>query len=148
MICRMRAKARCPEDLRLVFQHSLADAYELSRVLLARAGFDGTLQLLTSGWERSLGYQRGEFEGRTLGQLMGSSRRSTAAAVAAILDEHNTAPVELRMRCRDGLAKGLRLHRHYDAQERLMYIVAEEVAAGPAEGAGLGEQRRVAGRTG
>jgi PAS domain-containing protein len=144
----MRAKTRCPEDLRLVFHHSLTDAYELSKVLLARAGFDGTLQLLTSGWERALGYQRGEFEGRTLRQLMGSDRRSTAAAVAAILDERNMAPVELRMRCRDGLAKALRLHRHYDAQERLMYIVAEEVAAGAAQGARLGEERRVAGRTG
>lgn len=130
----MRAKAICPEDLRLVFHHSLSDSYELSKVLLARAGFDGTLQLLTSGWERALGYPRGEFDGRTLQQLMlWSNGRSTAAAVAAILDEHDMAPVDLRMRCRDGLAKGLRLHRHYDPQERLMYIVAEEIAAGAAE---------------
>ncbi len=42
---------------------------------------------------QQLGYQRGEFEGRTLRELMRSSRRSTAAAVAAILDQHNTAPV-------------------------------------------------------
>jgi hypothetical protein len=52
------------------------------------------------------------------------------------------------MRYRDGLAKGLRLHRHYDAQERLMYIVAEEIAAGPARGIRRGEERRIAGRTG
>ena len=55
----VRAKASCPEDLRRVLQHSLADAYEISRVLLARAGLDGTLQRLTSGWERSLGPAQG-----------------------------------------------------------------------------------------
>jgi PAS domain-containing protein len=144
----MRAKASCPEDLMVVFDHTLSDGYEFSKVLLARAGFDGTLQLLTSGWEQALGYRRGEFEGRTLQQLMWSNRRSTAAAVAAILDERDTAPVELRMRCRDGKAKAFRLHRHYDAQERLMYMVAEEIAARPAEGIRRGEERRIAGRTG
>lgn len=143
----MRAKVSCPEDLRLVFNHSLSDGYELSKVLLARAGFDGALQLLTSGWERSLGYQRGEFDSRTLLQLMWSNRRSTAAAVAAILDEFDMAPVDVRLRCRDGSTKGFRLHRQYDPRQRLMYIVAEEIAADPAGVTRRGEERRSAART-
>ena len=131
-----------------MLHQSHADSYELSNVLLARAGFDGTLELMTSGWERALGYARQEFDGRTLLQLMWSNRRSAEAAVAAILDKRDMAPVEVRVRCRDGLAKGFRLHRHYDRLERLMYIVAEELAA---ELPGLmrdGGERRCAGRTG
>ena len=35
-------------------------------------------------------------------------------------------PVDLRLRCRDGLGKCFRLHRNYDMHEHMMYIVAEE----------------------
>lgn len=113
-------------DFRVVLHDNLSDSYELSKVLLARAGFDGTLQLLTSGWERVLGYGREEFNGKTLFHLMWSNPHRAAAAVAAILDNLNMGPVDLRMRCRDGLGKCFRLHRRYDEHERIMYIVAEE----------------------
>jgi len=144
----MGTAAKCPPDFRLVLHSSLRDSYEMSQVLLARAGFDGTLQLLTSGWERMLGYRRGEFDGRTLLQLMWSNQRSTAAAVAAILDELDMAPVDVRIRCRDGLAKGFRLHRRYDEPERLMYIVAEEIAPGAPAAIRGSEERRFAARAG
>jgi PAS domain S-box-containing protein len=124
----MNKAASCPSDFRLVFHHSLSDSYEMSKVLLATASFDGALQLLTSGWERVLGYGREELEGKTLGTLLWSDRRAAAAAVAAILDTLNTGPVELRMRCRNGRAKCLRLNRLYDKREHMVYIVAEEVA--------------------
>jgi len=143
----MRAAAHCPRDFRLVLHHSHSDRYELSKVLLARAGFDGTLELMTSGWERVLGYRREEFDGRTLLHLMWSNRSSAEVAVAAILNELDMAPVDVRIRSRDGLAKAFRLHRHYDRQERLMYIVAEEVAANPPGAMREGEERRIAGRS-
>jgi hypothetical protein len=126
---RMGMAANCPPDFRLVLHHSLSDSYELSQVLLAKAGFDGTLQLLTSCWERALGYPREELNRRTLLQLMWSDRRNAAAAVAAILDDLDMAPVNVRMRCKNGLAKGFRLHRHHDRHESMMYILAEETAA-------------------
>lgn len=135
----MSVASRCPIDFRLVLHDSLSDSYELSKVLLAKAGFDGTLQLLTSGWERALGYARSEFKGKTLFHLMWSSHRNAAAAVAAILDELNPSPVDLRLRCRDGRGKCLRLHRLYDKHERVMYIVAEET---PAKPAGVAEAQR------
>jgi PAS domain S-box-containing protein len=116
----------CPIDFRLVLHDNLSDGYELSRVLLAKAGFDGTLQLLTPAWERVLGYGREEFKGKTLFQLMWSNQRSAAAAVAAILDELNTGPVDLRVRCRNGRGMCLTLHRLYDKDEHMIYIVAEE----------------------
>ena len=135
-----------PLDLRLVLHDTLSDSYESSKVLLAKAGFDGTLQLLTSAWERVLGYGREEFKGKTLFDFMWSNARSAAAAAAAIMDELNMAPVGLRLRCKNGSGKSLTLHRLYDNDERTMYIVAEEP---PAErvGARLGvicarEERR------
>jgi len=141
----MSAAPRCPNDFVLVFHHSLSDSFELSQVLLATADFDGKLQLLTSGWERVLGYGREELEGKALLELMWSDRRGAAAAVAAILEISHARDVELRMRCRSGLGKGFRLHRHYDAREQLMYLVAEETprkrTARPE-----GEERRAATR--
>ena len=113
----MRSGSRLPTDFSLVFHDSLSDSYELSSVLLATADFDGTLQLLTSGWERMLGYGRQEIEGKTLLDLLWSDHRSAAAAVAAILERVAMGPVELRIRCRNGQGKRLRLHRRFDQQE-------------------------------
>ena len=124
----MTKATRCPIDFRLVFHDSPSDAYEMSQVLLATADFEGTLQLLTSGWERVLGYSREELKGKTLVHLVWSDRRAAAAAVAAILDTLSMAPVDLRLRCRNGRGKCLRLNRLYDKREHMIYIVAEEVA--------------------
>ena len=124
----MSQAARCPIDFRLVFHDSLSDSYEMSQVLLATADFDGTLQLLTSGWERVLGYGRKELTDTTLVHLMWSDRRAAAAAVAAVLDRTDGRAVDLRVRSRNGQAKCLRLNRLYDKREHLMHIVAEEVA--------------------
>lgn len=122
----MNATSSGPSDFTLAFHHTLSDSYELSKVLLATADFDGTLQLLTSGWERVLGYGREELKGKTLGTLMGSDWRGAAAVTAAILDRLNMRPVGLTMRCRNGVRKCFRLHRRYDKDERMMYLVAEE----------------------
>ena len=119
-----------PIDLRLVVHDTLSDSYESSTVLLAKAGFDGTLQLLTSAWEQVLGYGREEFKDKTLFHFMWSNQRSAAAASAAIMDELNMGSIDLRLRCRDGRGKCLTLHRLYDKDEHMMYIVAEEAPEG------------------
>ena len=115
-----------PGNFTLVLRDNLSDSYELSQVLLAVAAFDGTLQLLTSGWERMLGYGREELRSKTFQQLLECGECDVAAAVAAILDRGDARPVQLRMRHRNGLTKAFRLHRRYDADEQLMYLVAEE----------------------
>jgi hypothetical protein len=122
----MSTAASNPRDLSLVLRDNLSDSYEASQVLLASAGFDGKLQLLTSGWERVLGYGREELRGKSLLQLL-AGNTSAAAAIAAILDILNLAPVELKMRCGNGLCKDFRLHRHYDRDEHVMYVLADEV---------------------
>jgi hypothetical protein len=117
-----------PDDLTLSMRVNPGDTYEWSRVLLARAHFDGTLELLTAAWERALGYGRHELAGKTLCQLLAPGEPA-AAAVAAIPDERNIDAVDLSMRCRDGREKRLRLHRRLDAYERTVFIVAEDPRA-------------------
>lgn len=117
-----------PEDFTLAVRVSPGDTYEWSKVLLARAHFNGTLELLTAAWELVLGYGRHEFEGKTLSQLMGSNRRDAADVVVAILDERNMDPVDLTLRSRGGEAKRLRLHRRLDAYTRKVFILAEETS--------------------
>ena len=135
-----------PTELRLIVHDSLSDSYELSNVLLAKAGLDGTMELLTSGWERLLGYGRRELHGKTLLQLMGSDRRSAENAVAAILETPDMRPVILRVNSRSGLAKCLRLHRLYDRLERMVYIVAEEITQNRTGVIAGGKDRRAAAR--
>ena len=144
----MRASASASSgsaDFRLVLHAHLADSYELSQVLLAKAGFDGTLHLLTSGWERALGYGRKELGAKTLAQLMWCNRCRAAVAVSAVLDTANMQPVTLRVCCRNGLGKGFRLHRLYDREEHMMYVVAEEVAQHRTGVRPRGGERRTAG---
>jgi PAS domain S-box-containing protein len=116
-----------PHDFTLAVHVNPGDTYEWSTVLLARASFNGTFELLTAAWERLLGYGREEFVGKTLGKLMNS--RKPAATVAAILNRKNMDPVEVTMRCRDGKRRQLRLHRRFDEYGDKMFIVAEETPA-------------------
>jgi PAS domain-containing protein len=129
LLCIMSASSG-PTDFRLVLHDHLSDSYELSRVLLATADFDGKLQLLTSAWEEMLGYEREALKGKTLSQLMWCNAPRAAAAVAAILDANDMGAVELRLRCCNDQGKCLTLHRLYDKEEMMMYIVAVE---GPAK---------------
>jgi len=115
-----------PVDFALAHHISPGDTYEWSKVLLARANFDGKLEFLTAAWERVLGYGRNEFKGRTLRQLMGADEKAAAGAVAAILDVSSMAPVDLTLRCRGGKSRSLRLHRRLDTYTRSVFIVAEE----------------------
>jgi hypothetical protein len=115
-----------PGDFTLAVHVSPGDTYEWSKVLLARANFNGTLELLTAAWELVLGYGRHEFEGKTLSQLMGSNKTDAADVVVAILDERNMDPVDLTLHSRGGEAKRLRLHRRLDAYTHKVFILAEE----------------------
>jgi hypothetical protein len=118
------SNTRKPTDFTLAVHVTPGDTYEWSQVLLAKATFHGTLDLLTAAWERALGYGRQEITGKTLGKLLRSGR--PAAVVAAILDERTDDPVNLTLRCKDGAAKRFRLHRRVDDYLREVFIVAEE----------------------
>jgi len=70
----MTKRSRRPGDFTLAVHVNSGDTYEWSKVLLARAHFNGTLEVLTAAWELVLGYGRHEFEGKTLSQFMGSNK--------------------------------------------------------------------------
>jgi hypothetical protein len=107
---------------------SAGDTYEWSKVLLARAHADGSLELLTGAWALALGYGREELSRKTLGDLMGSGERA-AALIAAILDDDGTGAVKVKLRCRDGKHKHFDLHRRHDEYEQAVFLVAEESSA-------------------
>jgi len=121
------AQKSYPVDLALSLHVGAGDTYEWSKILLARARLDGTLELLTAAWAGALGYGREELKRKTLGDLMGSG--DPAVTAAAILDERNMAPIELALLCRDGRGKGFTLHRRHDEYGQEVYIVAEETTA-------------------
>jgi hypothetical protein len=116
-----------PGDLKLAVHVTAGDTFEWSQVLLARARLDGTMELLTAAWEKTLGYARSEFAGKTLGALMRAAK--PAVVVAAILDERTCHPVDVTFRCKDGRAKRFRLHRRVDDYLRQVFIVAEHQAS-------------------
>ena len=118
-----------PADFTVSVHITPGDNFEWSKVLLARARFDGRFELLTSAWERLLGYGRRELTGKSFAQLLGS-RRAAQAAVDAILDRTNRVAVDVSMRGRDEAESSLRLHRRFDADDRMMFIVAEENPSG------------------
>jgi hypothetical protein len=120
-----------PADFRLTVHATAGDTFEWSKVLLAKAHCDGTLELLTAAWEGFLGYARHEFEGKTLRQLTGSGASAAAGLVVAILDERDMQPVDVTLRSRAGEAKGLRLYRRLDPHTGMIFILAEEVPSAP-----------------
>jgi hypothetical protein len=64
------ASAGHPIDFTMAVHVNPAITYEWSKVLLARASFNGHFELLTAAWEKLLGYGRQEFSAKTLGELM------------------------------------------------------------------------------
>jgi PAS domain-containing protein len=114
-----------PDELRLSVPVAPGGIYENSSVLLARAHSSGTLELLTSAWEKLLGYVGQELAGKKLSHFLRTN--SPVATVAAILDEHTPDPLELTVSCRAGRMKNLRLYRRFDPQGDIVYIVAEEM---------------------
>jgi PAS domain-containing protein len=123
-------------DLKLAVRINPEDGYEWANILLARARFDGTLELLTQAWERLLGYGRRELEGKALRSLMATERGPEAGegtrAIAAIFDQRTLASVDLTLRCRGGARKRLTLHRRLVAATGTVYIVAERRACAAA----------------
>jgi len=116
-------------DLDLAVPASPGETYEWSKIMLASATFDGTLELLTSAWGRALGYGREELKRKTLGDLMACDGPATTAVVAHILDERDANSLQVTLRCRDGRGRSFDLHRRHDRDGRKVYLVAEETFA-------------------
>ena len=118
-------------DMKLPVLVSLADRYERSRMLLATANSDGTIELLTHAWEPLLGYGRRELEGKALGVLVAAERRLDCGReriVAALFERGSAASVDVTLRCQGGRRQSLTLHRRLDGATGTIYIVGEKSA--------------------
>lgn len=87
---------RDPELARLA---SPSVTYEWSKLLLARAHFNGTLEALDAAWQRVLGYGREDFSG--------------------------AGTIDLKVEC-GGAPRRLRLHRRFDRHGQKIFVVADE----------------------
>ena len=86
-------------------------------------------------WAEMLGYSLAEVGalGNTIWHQLihpEDKERSSAELRRHFAGEIDQYECELRMRHRDGRSKPFRLHRRYDGDEHMMYIVAEEIAEG------------------
>jgi PAS domain-containing protein len=97
--------------------------------MLARVFPSGTFELLTgAAWARALGYPPDELSGKPLRELMRLEQPAAGEFVAALLDEAGAQPLEVTLLCKDERRKCFRLYRRYDAYEKAVFIVAEEVS--------------------
>jgi PAS domain-containing protein len=99
-------------------------------VLLASVDSGGNLRYISISWKAILGFAPEWETSRPLHELIEGERTVADAVIAALLDRGTTKPVEFDLRCSDGAIRRYVWHRRYDAEEELMYIAGEEVAAG------------------
>ena len=122
----MRSLPRAPPgDLALTISPEPGETYKWSQLMIARASREGTLELLSAAWERTLGYGPQELTRMSLRQLMRASAPITEGTVAAILDEDDPDPVDLTLFTSGDESVRLLLHRRYDPYIGAVFIVAE-----------------------
>ena len=97
--------------------------------MLARIRPGGAFELLSAAaWARVLGYSPQELSGKWLHDLMPLDSPPASEVAAALLDEQDSPPMELTLRCKDERRKSFRLHRRLDPYDRAMFVLADEVA--------------------
>jgi hypothetical protein len=117
-------------DLMLALCASPGRTCEQSGLMLARILPSGVLELLSiAAWARVLGYPPHELSGKWLHDLMPSEESGAGALVAALLGETDTPPLEVTLRCKDERRKCFRLHRRFDAYDKAIFVLADEVCA-------------------
>lgn len=120
---------RLVADLILVLSSSPGNTSRQSRVLLARVRRSGTFELLTAAaWAGALGYLPDELSGKSLRQFLQPEKGPAGELVAALLDEEDSGPLEVTLRCKDERRKCFRLYRRFDPYAQAVYVLADEVS--------------------
>jgi len=97
--------------------------------MLARVRRSGTFELLTAAaWAGALGYLPDELSGKSLRQLLQPEKGAAGEFVAALLDEEDSRPLEVTLRCKDERRKCFRLYRRFDPYAQAVYVLADEVS--------------------
>jgi hypothetical protein len=118
-----------PTDLVLGLCLSPGKACGHSALMLARVLPGGVFELLSAApWARVLGYLPQELIGKPLHELMPIDEPAASEElVAALLDERDTHPLEVTLRCKDQRRKCFRLHRRFDPYDHATFVLADEM---------------------
>ena len=128
------AMMRLLADLMLVLSCNPGKACKESDVMMARVRRSGLFELLSAAaWARALGYAPDELSGKSLSELMPLKKPAASRVMAALLDDEDTQPLDVTLRCKDERRKSFRFHRRFDPYGDTMYVVADEVSEGRAE---------------
>jgi hypothetical protein len=120
-------------DLILVLCASPGRTCAKSGLMLARVRPSGLFELLSAdAWAHALGYRPEELSGKPLRELV-HEKAATRELVAALLDEGDTQPLDVALRCKDERRKCFRLHRRFDPYNRTVTLLAEELPQRPAK---------------
>jgi hypothetical protein len=115
------------EDLVLVLRVPARESPEQSGVMLARVRPPGIFELLTAAaWARALGFLPDELSGKTLRSLM-PEKGAGAKVVASLLGEQDAEPMVVTLQCKDERCKSFRFYRLFDAYEKAMFVVADDM---------------------
>jgi len=88
--------------------------------------------LMPSAWAHALGYRPEDLSGKPLRELV-HEKPATCELVAALLDEGDTQPLDVTLRCKDERRKFFRLHRRFDPYDRTVTLLADELPQRPAK---------------
>lgn len=97
----------------------------LARIRASRASFE----LLTAdAWARALGYPAEELIGKSLCELLPLDAPAASELVSVLLDEKDSRPLDVTLRCKDRRRKVFRFHRRVDPYGEAIFVLAEELA--------------------
>lgn len=116
-------------ELIVVPCHRPGRTYAHSGVMLARLDPEGMFELLTAApWARALGYRLEELSGKPLRELIPLAHDAARGVVASLLDAADPRPLDVTLRCKDRRLKRFRFYRRYDADEGVVFVLADELA--------------------
>jgi hypothetical protein len=115
------------EDLVLILRVPARKSCVQSGVMLARVRAPGIFELLTAAaWARALGFLPDELSGKTLRALM-PEKTAAAGVIAMLLGEQDGEPLVVTLQCKDERRKSFRFYRRFDAYEKAMFVVADDM---------------------
>ncbi|MFQ6044855.1 MAG: PAS domain S-box protein [Gemmatimonadales bacterium] len=112
-----------------LFSNSFDSAFfELSRVLLCIAGYDGYFKRLNAAWEKTLGYAREELLAKPWMEFVHPEDREATAATAKQIIERGEEVIDFehRFRAKDGSYRALRWNAVPVPSQRLVCGGAED----------------------
>jgi PAS domain-containing protein len=105
-------------------------AYTGLDVLLARIHADGRFELLSAAWEKALGFDCAELNGRSLFALLSIDEGSARALLRRVTDPAEPEPLVFDVRCKGGEILRMRWNRRFDQYADAVYVAGQRDGSG------------------